>query len=212
MIRAALKVLGWPLAIGTSRLPHGAHVTRYAMYEALKSSINDPGGGLGKRTLNISHSNRLIRVLGIERSEIVDAAYPEHSAADLSAFSNDCFNYVVSDQVLEHVEDSPQKVFDETLRVLKPGGIGVHTTCFINPIHGWPSDFWRFTPAGLEFLAKGFSEIIACDGFGNRFIWYIDILGLRMVPVPHSKWHPMHQIATRNMKNWPVSVWVVARK
>jgi 2-polyprenyl-3-methyl-5-hydroxy-6-metoxy-1,4-benzoquinol methylase len=45
---------------------------------------------------------------------------------------------VVSDQVLEHVVGDPQTAIDETLRVLRPGGIVIHTTCFMNPIHGAP--------------------------------------------------------------------------
>lgn len=211
-LKRILHLVGSPIALGTSRMPHGAHVTRYQMYETLSKVLVDDARGRGKRVLNISHSDVLINRLGLGDAQIVNANYPEHSAADLSFFSDNSFDYVVSDQVLEHIEDNPQKVFDESRRVLKPHGIAVHTTCFINPIHGYPSDFWRFTPECLKMLAKNFSEIITADGFGNRWIWYIDILGLRMTPIPHAKWHPLHWIATKNAKAWPVTVWIVARK
>jgi hypothetical protein len=120
--------------------------------------------------------------------------------------------YIISDQVLEHVEGNPQDVFDESLRLLKPGGVAVHTTCFINPVHGFPSDYWRFTPEGLKFLARGFSEILSVGGFGNRAVWFVSALGLRTIPVPHAKWHPLHIVATMNNKDWPVVTWIVARK
>jgi hypothetical protein len=96
--------------------------------------------------------------------------------------------------------------------VLKPGGIAVHTTCFINPIHDAPADYWRFTPEALRHLARGFGEIIAADGWGNRAVWLVDAVGLRMMPIPHAPWHPLHRIATRNDALWPVVTWIVARK
>jgi SAM-dependent methyltransferase len=212
LLKSALHVLGWPLSIGTTWLPHGSHVTRYTMYRTLSKVLNDPTRGCGKKVLSISHSNNLATHLGIEKAELIEANYPEHSATDLSAFPDGEFDYVISDQVLEHVEGNPQDVFDESLRLLKQGGIAVHTTCFMNPIHGYPSDFWRFTPECLRMLSRKFSEIIEVGGFGNRAIWYIDLIGLRGTPVPHAKWHPLHWIATHNMKAWPVTTWIVARK
>jgi hypothetical protein len=178
----------------------------------LNTVLSDPAGGAGKVILSISHSELLIKHLGLEQAKVIEANYPEYDATDLSAFTSGDFDYVFSDQVLEHVEGSPQSVFDETLRLLKPGGIAVHTTCFINPIHGWPSDFWRFTPNSLSLLAKSFSEIIEVGGFGNRATWVLDFLEMRYTPIPHAKWHPLHKIATRNNPSWPTSTWIVARK
>lgn len=182
------------------------------MYERLHDIAIDLQRGSGKKLLSISHSQTLVKHLGLDRVTIVEANYPEHSATDLSAFESGSFDFVVSDQVLEHVEGNPQDVFDETLRLLKPGGIMVHTTCFMNPIHGYPSDFWRFTPDCLKMLARKFSEIIEVGGAGNRFIWYVDILGIRYAPVPHARWHPLHILATFNMPAWPISTWIVAKR
>jgi SAM-dependent methyltransferase len=212
MLAKILKVVGWPLSIGSSFLSHGDEVPRYFMYEKLSTVIRDPARGAGKRILSISHSDKLIKRMGLERAEIVEANYPQYNALDLSAFGDEEFDYVVSDQVLEHVEGNPQRVFDESLRLLKSGGIAVHTTVFIWPIHGYPSDFWRFTPNCLKMLAGRFSQIIDFGGFGNRAQWVIDLLGLNEYPVPHAKWHPLHIIATWNMKAWPTMTWIVARK
>ncbi len=208
----AQKLLGLPLSFGLSWMSCGSHVTRYTMYLELARLVPMPTRISECKVLSISHSERLIDALGFQNAVIVDADYPEHNAVDLHAFEDSQFDYVLSDQVLEHVEGDPQRVFNESLRLLKPGGIAVHTTCFINPVHGFPSDFWRFTPEALVYLASGFSKVVASGGFGNRAIWLVSALGLRMTPVPHMKWHPLHIIATKNNPKWPVSTWVVAQK
>ncbi len=199
-------------AILTHCLTCGPHITRYSMYRALKDILADESRGAGKKALAISFSANLLPVLGIENASVTEANYPEHNIIDLCAFPDASFDFIVSDQVLEHVEGNPQLAFDTSMRVLKPGGIAVHTTCFINPVHGHPGDFWRFTPEALRYLARGFSEIIAAEGWGNRAVWIVDALGLRFFPVPHAKWCPLRIIATRNNPLWPVSTWIVARK
>ena len=88
----------------------------------------------------------------------------------------------------------------------------MHTTCFINPIHNYPVDLWRFTPHALRYLASGFSEIVEVGGWGNRAVWFVEMVGLRFVRVPHAAWHPLHKLATANNELWPTSTWVVARK
>lgn len=205
-------VLGGILGIGTGRMNSGAHITRYRMYERLRSAIDDPSHGSGKTILSISHSERLIECLGLQNANVVEANYPDYSATDLSAFSSERFDFVLSDQVLEHVEGSPQAVFDETWRVLKPGGIAVHTTCFMNPLHGCPSDFWRFTVPGLKHLARKFSEVVQAEGFGNRAVWLVSMLGHRYTPIPHATWHPLNKIANRIDPDWLITTWIVVRK
>jgi SAM-dependent methyltransferase len=206
------RAVGKLLTISTRRMSCGEHITRYAMYERLKEAVVESNGADGKSILSISHSDVIIKHLNLGRASITEANYPEHTAVDLSGFRSDSFDYVLSDQVLEHVEGDPQRVFDETWRVLKPGGIAIHTTCFLNPRHGYPSDYWRFTVDGLRFLARNFSQIIQAEGFGNRAVWMVDFLGCRYTPVPHATWHPLHKMATTNNPNWHVSTWIVARK
>lgn len=182
------------------------------MYERLKTAISEPNDAAGKQLLSISHSDTLIKHLRLGNATVTDANYPEYTATDLSAFADASFDYVLSDQVLEHVEGDPQRVFDETRRVLRPGGIAIHTTCFLNPQHGAPSDYWRFTVEGLKLLARDYSEVIQAEGFGNRAVWFVDFIGRRFAPVPHAKWHPLHKIATANHPDWHVSTWIAARK
>ncbi len=163
------------------------------------------------RVLSISHSQNLAELMGFSATEVVAANYPEHNIIALD-FPDESFDFVCSDQVLEHVEGDPQQAIDQCRRLLKPGGITVHTTCFINPVHGVPKDFWRFTPEALRLLHKDFSEIIECGGWGNFDVWKVVQDGMRFLGVPHDKWHPLYKIAMRNDPLWPIVVWVVAKK
>lgn len=188
--------------------PTGPHVTRYSMYQQLA----DLKGALsGSRVLSISGSEDLCRVLGFEGSAVTDASYPEANILDLP-FEDGAFDGVVSDQVLEHVEGNPQRAIDECFRVTRPGGFAVHATCFINPIHLAPGDFWRFTPDALRLLVRDHGEVVEAGGWGNPLVWPYIKAGLRFEPIPHSRWHPLHWLATRDNPKWPVVTWVVARK
>ncbi|QJD58202.1 class I SAM-dependent methyltransferase [Pseudomonas sp. gcc21] len=194
----------------TLGLEKGVHITRYSMYRRL----GFVGEGLPVRegkVLSISHSKSLIDVLGLDPSEVFEANYPEHNMLSLD-FDDNTFDIVLSDQVLEHIEGNPQQAIDECFRVLKPGGIAIHTTCFINPVHGHPGDFWRFTPEALVLLHKGWAEILESGGWGNFDVWGVVRNHLRFAGIPHAKWHPLHKTATRNDPLWPVVTWVIARK
>jgi SAM-dependent methyltransferase len=180
------------------------------MYDRLRSVGPRLPAGNG-RVLSISHSENLVDLVGLEPTEIVPADYPEHDFLSL-AFEDESFDYVLSDQVLEHVEGNPQQAIDESYRVLTPGGIAIHTTCFINPVHGAPKDFWRFTPDALSLLHANWREIIEVGGWGNFQVWLLVQDGMRFAGVPHARWHPLHKLAVRNDPSWPIVTWIVARK
>lgn len=191
-------------------LPRGPHITRYYMYNHLEKLGRKLQFNAG-RTLSVSHSDRLASVLGIEASEVVLADYPEHNLLSLK-FPDSSFDYLLSDQVLEHVEGDPYQAIRECHRVLRPGGISILTTCFINPIHSCPKDFWRFTPDALSLLHQDWSEIIEVGGWGNLAVWSVVEDGLRFEGVPNAPWHPLHRIAMHNDPLWPIVTWIIARK
>lgn len=190
-------------------LKKGPHVTRYYMYQHL-ARFEEPRPK-DIRALSISHSENLAKMLGFADEQITDAAYPACSMFDLP-FDDEQFDAVVSDQVLEHLEGDPQHAIDEAFRVLKPGGIALHTTCFINPMHACPNDYWRFTPQALELLTSKHGDIIDVGGWGNPYVWLYSAIGLRFTPIPHSRWHPSHWVATKNDPTWPIATWVLIRK
>jgi len=99
---------------------------------------------------------------------VTRVCYPENDVQDLSQIPSDSFDIAYSHQVLEHVP-KPWLAGKELIRVLKPGGIGIHTSCAFNPRHGQPAfkDYYRFLPDGLAALFEGV-EIITKDEWGNR--------------------------------------------
>lgn len=209
------KLVRGTVRLSTKRLTTGGSITRYGMYQHLEQVFHDYGRSRHLRVLSVSHSNRLARVIGGQASmEFAEANYPEASILDLP-FEADQFDVVVSDQVLEHVKGDPQRAIDESRRVLKMGGLALHTTCLMNPIHTadfTPSDLWRFTPEALRWLCRDFSRIVDAGGWGSPYVWLTVALGLRYEPVPHAKWHPLHRVAMRNDARWPVTTWVAAEK
>ena len=191
-------------------LPRGPRITRNFMYDRLHSIGPKLPNKYG-RVLSISHSANLADLVGLKPSEVVSADYPEHNMLALS-FPDASFDYVLSDQVLEHIEGNPQQAIDESYRVLRRDGIAIHTTCFIYPIHGGPKDFWRFTPSGLALLHGNWSEVIEVGGWGNFQVWSVIKDGLLHHGVPLAKWHPLHKLAVKNNPFWPIVTWIVARK
>jgi len=179
------------------------------MYNHLsKYSENRPENS---KVLSISHSEILAKLLGFDEEQITDASYPEFNVLKLP-FQDGEFDAVISDQVLEHVEGQPQLAINELFRVLKPNGIALHTTCFINPVHKCPNDYWRFTPDALALLTKKHGAVLDAGSWGNTLAWPFIFMGLRFQPIPHASWHPANWIANKNHSSWPIVTWVFTRK
>lgn len=63
------------------------------------------------------------------------------------------FDVVLCNQVLEHCDD-PSKAVSELRRVAAPGGRVLASTHGVMPYHPSPTDYWRWTHAGLEKLFR----------------------------------------------------------
>jgi SAM-dependent methyltransferase len=59
---------------------------------------------------------------------------------------------------LEHCAD-PLTACRELHRVLRPGGVCAVASVMLFPIHGYPHDYWRFTPEGLRLLMSPFEHL-----------------------------------------------------
>ncbi|GAB6842308.1 hypothetical protein JCM2811A_13090 [Methylorubrum rhodinum] len=191
--------------------PKTHHITRFAMYKALSGVLAEHDSE-EKTCLGVSTSKNLAKIIGLNAVKFTSANYPEYNIMKLP-FENEQFDFVITDQVFEHIEGSPIEAFKECNRVLKPGGYAVHTTCFLQFIHGAPSDFWRYTPNGLRFMATDSGcEVILADGWGNREVWPYINLGFRTAKIPDNPKNPIYQLAMRNEPACPYVVWIVARK
>ena len=154
--------------LSTVGFSKGEHITRYYLYNHLAHHFKNQRSP-DLKALSISHSEALTKTIGFADNQITDASYPDFNMLKLPF--GDCeFDAVVSDQVLEHIEGSPQAAIDETFRILKPGGLVLHATCFINPVHGAPMDYWRFTPDALKLLVAKHGDVVDVGGWGNVFM------------------------------------------
>ena len=66
---------------------------------------------------------------------------------------------VICVDTIEHVE-YPWLALSEIHRVLASPGMAIVTSVMNFLIHGYPEDYWRFTPKGLESLLKPFDVSI----------------------------------------------------
>ena len=60
---------------------------------------------------------------------------------------------VLALSTFEHVQRF-WKGFEEVERVLRPDGVFVVASPFYFHLHGYPSDYWRFTPEAFDFMLK----------------------------------------------------------
>lgn len=87
--------------------------------------------------------------LDIEGVPNVDAT----GTADAIPFTDNSFDSIVCTQVISDVYNVP-KAFSEFYRVLKPGGLALITSGFMDPMNFDAGEYWRFTRNAFERLAK----------------------------------------------------------
>lgn len=181
------------------------------MYRRIKECFREHIEG---KILGISGIKNFYPFIDMENAEIMETQYPDVDMENLPLNDN-TFDFVISDQVIEHLQN-PKKAVHESYRVLKKGGIAVHTTCFMNYIHPSPIDFWRFSPDALRYLCEdcGFSQILQCEGWGNRIALLICFVSdrFRSMSIPRTRWSLRHLIATLNEEKYPIVTWIVAKK
>ena len=87
--------------------------------------------------------------------------------AKQTAFNNNTFGTIICLDTLEHV-DWPRDLVRESYRILKPGGYFFLATVMDFPIHGYPNDYWRFTPECLKMLLKDAGyKVVETAGYGR---------------------------------------------
>ena len=104
--------------------------------------------------------------IGIDLAENPRAAIHIDLAGKI-AMADATVDAVLSTQVLEHVTD-PLFYLSESKRILKPGGLLILTTHGYWMFHPDPTDYWRWTSAGLR-------KIITESGF--EVVYFRGIIG-----------------------------------
>lgn len=84
----------------------------------------------------------------------------------------------------------------------------------MNYFHPALKDFWRFSPDALRSLCKEFTEVLQCEGWGNRMALLLCFLGdrFRAMEIPDTKFSVRRLIATYNENRYPISTWIIAKK
>jgi SAM-dependent methyltransferase len=120
--------------------------------------ILDLGGGSGP------YKDRLVRegdMYAIVEIDPDSAVVTENTERNVYIVGNihrlplqpESFDVVCLFEVLEHLYD-PFKTIGDCARVLRPGGALVLTVPQYWHVHGWPSDYYRYTINGLRHLCR----------------------------------------------------------
>ena len=164
------------------------------------------------RILGISGIANFYPWIDRARAEIVEVAFPSVDMQHLP-FGDGEFDVVISDQVLAHLPD-PRRAMAEAFRVLKKGGIGIHTSRACGAPSRYPEEYWRFTRNGLAALCPVDLEVLHLGSWGNRFAMALMLIRdpfFRFMRVPERpgirRW-----LATYNENDYPIHTWIVARK
>ena len=182
------------------------------MYKVLEDIV--PQTAAKMNVLSVSGSQSLAKVILNDRQDcfIENIEYPEYDVCDLS-FQDDTFDVVVCDQVIEHVEN-PQVAIQNMSRVLKPGGLMVVTSCFVNLYHPAPNDYWRFTEQAYALMCKNCDnlKLIKTGKSGNLLQTLFFTLGFRKQKIPYSSIHPLTYISQLTSERYYVTSWFIAEK
>jgi hypothetical protein len=73
--------------------------------------------------------------------------------------------------------EQPYLAVSEMHRVLRPHGIAIVSSVFEFPIHNYPDDYWRFTPAAFRLLLKEFTQADVFS-FGRDPVWPQSVVGI----------------------------------
>jgi SAM-dependent methyltransferase len=193
-------------------------ITRHVMYHRIFEVLPLPLSGsiLGisglKYFLGSKNYTPTQKVIA-DTATITNADFPEINVTKLP-YADNSFDAVIADQVMEHVEGSIEQAFTEMHRVLKPGGLLIVTSVFIQPVHWGPKDLWRFSPDAFRYLARNFSSIVECGSWGNRWAHILFFLydKARNWQVPERRFSIMSTLARHNDQRYPLTTWIIARK
>lgn len=199
LIRAHDRLRGWQNAVTERRRDHPAYQLRLLLERARHLGIPegprvDIGGGDGRyRSLIDEQGHRTIEMdLGVRIG--VDVVADAHAMPVRDSTTA----LAVLAEVLEHVRE-PQQVLSECYRVLRPGGLLAITTPQYWHVHGHPSDYYRFTDAGVKYLCErvGFG-VVDCWSRGGPPLIVFHVVRLNL----SERWRPLFVIPFYAFAEW----------
>ncbi len=154
----------------------------------------DVGGGDARyksKLLKISKEYSNLEILKNKNVNILGSAY------DIPIMKNR-IDIVVLFTVLEHLSE-PKKALLEVARVLKKGGYVAITTVQYWHTHNHPSDYLRYTKAGLEYYCKeaGFN-VVDIWSQGGPFLVIFHAMELNMT----GNWRTIFSILFYRLFDW----------
>ena len=117
-----------------------------------------PGLESGLKAIEFGGSNGFVRDLFVGVDYEVAPNAPDVDIHDLRAYDADSYDFVILDEILEHVE-RPWIAVEEIRRILRPGGFLITSSPFLIAEHKVPMDYWRFTQDGLRVLLENFADV-----------------------------------------------------
>eukprot|EP00238_Polyblepharides_amylifera_P009790 CAMPEP_0196581110 /NCGR_PEP_ID=MMETSP1081-20130531/32454_1 /TAXON_ID=36882 /ORGANISM="Pyramimonas amylifera, Strain CCMP720" /LENGTH=380 /DNA_ID=CAMNT_0041901215 /DNA_START=66 /DNA_END=1208 /DNA_ORIENTATION=- len=176
---------------------------RIRIYNELRGFLHDVDAH--GDVLGVS-GEQLFDSFNFQKSRFTMVDYPVADCHNLP-FGNDIFDYVVVQQVLEHVPHY-QTCIHEFRRVLKPGGHILFASPATWPLHPAPRDYWRFMPDSIPVMFKCFSRIILQGHQGNAD-------GVRaLLDAPNSRSNPklVQAVLKENDFVWSMFIWAIVQK
>ncbi|QFT34345.1 hypothetical protein FIV00_27875 [Labrenzia sp. THAF82] len=102
--------------------------------------------------------------------QFVDDSPVHVTAGDITncpEIPDESFDLIFSFDVFEHI-DKPWLAGQEIQRLLRPGGVTVHSTLFAWRYHPCPIDYWRYSPEGLASLFPALERLICRFDYTER--------------------------------------------
>jgi len=134
------------------------------LLETLESNTRSKG----QQVLEVSGTNEMLRILLGKNNHFRKISFPEHDVLQLhKKIQANKYDWVILDQVLEHVENPFQAIL-QLWRVLKPSGRLLLMVPSFYVYHYGPWDYWRLNCDSLKVLVATFEKIELCGSHRSQ--------------------------------------------